>query len=219
MPNAKVTKVAHDSLPRALIKIAHKNGSCAQDAVVTVVADQYRNLLICSAICSQQAPAASFAGLFILIMLLYLFLQLWRRHGGTALFKSMTEQLQPIPDRVAQHLEIMSQNFQFNTRRTRILMGFVIYYLALILNPMGRILVRWKSFRDNLEVLCHPICNWLYVEGKIWDHPSQTTQKNDQILGVGISYGTKKKPPGNWCIVFHSFLLFKDLQETRISKS
>ena len=30
-------------------------------------------------------------------------------------------------------------------------MGFIIYYLVLIVNPMSRILVRWKSFRDNLE--------------------------------------------------------------------
>jgi len=50
--------------------------------------------------------------------------------------------LQPIADRVAQHLEIISKNFRFSTRRTRILMGFIIYYLALIVNPMGRILVR-----------------------------------------------------------------------------
>jgi len=41
-------------------------------------------------------------------------------------------------------------------------MGFIIYYQVLIVNPMGRILVRWKSFRNNLEMLCHPICNWLY---------------------------------------------------------
>ena len=32
----------------------------------------------------------------------------------------------------------------------------------LIVNPMGRILVPWKSFRNNLEMLCHPICNGLY---------------------------------------------------------
>ena len=42
-------------------------------------------------------------------------------------------------------------------------MGFVIYYLVLIVNPVGRILIRWKSFRNNLEMLCHPICNWLYL--------------------------------------------------------
>jgi len=51
--------------------------------------------------------------------------------------------LQPIADRVAQHLEIISKNFQFSTRRTRILMGFIIYYLVLVINPIGRILVRW----------------------------------------------------------------------------
>jgi len=74
-----------------------------------------------------------------------------------------TELIQPIADRVAQHLEIVSKNFRFSTRRTRILMGFIMYSLVLIVNPMGRILVRWKSFRNNLEMLCHPICNGLYV--------------------------------------------------------
>jgi len=69
--------------------------------------------------------------------------------------------VQPIADRVAQHLEIISKNFQFSTRRTRILMGFITYYLVLIVNPMGRILVRRKRFSNNLEMLCHPICNWL----------------------------------------------------------
>ena len=55
--------------------------------------------------------------------------------------------VQPFADRVAQHLEIISKNFQSSTRRTRMLMGFIIYYLVPNLNPMGRILVRWKSFR------------------------------------------------------------------------
>ena len=49
---------------------------------------------------------------------------------------------QSIADRVAQHIEILSKNFQFSTRRTGILMGFTIYYLVLIVNPMGRVLVR-----------------------------------------------------------------------------
>ena len=74
-----------------------------------------------------------------------------------------TKTLQPIADRVAQNLEIIFKNFQFSTRRTRILMGFIIYYLVLIINPMGRILVRSKRFRNNLEILCHPICNRLYL--------------------------------------------------------
>jgi len=50
--------------------------------------------------------------------------------------------IQPIADRVAQNLEIISENSQFSTRRTRNPMEFFIYYLALIVNPMGRILVR-----------------------------------------------------------------------------
>jgi len=69
---------------------------------------------------------------------------------------------QPIADRVPQHFEIISKNFQFSTRRAKILMGFIFYYLVLIVNPMGRTLVRWKSFRSNLEMLCHPIYNWLH---------------------------------------------------------
>ena len=48
---------------------------------------------------------------------------------------------QPIADRVAQNLEIISKNLHFSTRRTRILMGFIIYHLVLIVDPMGRILV------------------------------------------------------------------------------
>ena len=79
-------------------------------------------------------------------------------------YRIQTHDIQPIADRVAQHLEIISENFQFSTRRTRILMEFVTYYLVLIITPMGRILIRWKSFRDNLEILRHPICNRLYME-------------------------------------------------------
>jgi len=50
--------------------------------------------------------------------------------------------VQPIVDGVAQNLEIISKNLHFSTRRSRILMGFFIYYLVLIVNPMGRILLR-----------------------------------------------------------------------------
>ena len=48
---------------------------------------------------------------------------------------------QPIADRIAQNLEINSKNFHFSTRRTRILKGFIIYCLVLIVSPIGRILV------------------------------------------------------------------------------
>ena len=64
-----------------------------------------------------------------------------------------------------QILEIASGNFQLSTRQTRILMGFLmstIYDLVLIVNPMGRILVRWKDFRQYLEILCHR--NRLYLD-------------------------------------------------------
>jgi len=41
------------------------------------------------------------------------------------------------------------------------------YDIVLIVNPIGKILVRWQSFKNNLRILCHPICNcrnWiLYV--------------------------------------------------------
>jgi len=58
----------------------------------------------------------------------------------------MNTYTQPIADTVAYNLEIISTTFQFSPRRTRILMGFMIstiYYVVLIANPMGRILVLW----------------------------------------------------------------------------
>ena len=78
--------------------------------------------------------------------------------------------IQPVADTVAQNLEIISTNCRFSTGRTRILMGFIIstiYYVVLNVNPMGKILVRWKRFRNNLEILCLPICNQLY--SFVWD--------------------------------------------------
>ena len=71
--------------------------------------------------------------------------------------------VEPIADRVAHHLENISKNFRFSTKRTRILMGLIFYYLVLIVNPMGGILVCWKSFKMNLEIQGHPICNQLYM--------------------------------------------------------
>jgi len=66
--------------------------------------------------------------------------------------------LQPIADRVEQNLEIISETcqrivilpmgFTISTTnimmlmRNRILMGFIVYYLVLIVIPMGRIMVR-----------------------------------------------------------------------------
>ena len=47
-------------------------------------------------------------------------------HSSSALQQDFSINIQPIADRVAQNLEIMSKNFQFSTKRTRILMEFMI---------------------------------------------------------------------------------------------
>jgi len=73
---------------------------------------------------------------------------------------------------MAQNLEIVSKTIQLSTRRTRILMGFIIYYLVLTVNPMGRILICWKRCRKYLEILCHPICNRLWCKVKVLYHSS-----------------------------------------------
>jgi len=46
--------------------------------------------------------------------------------------------IQPIADRVARHLEIISKNSQFSTRRTRILMGFIVYRIHRLLLGTNR---------------------------------------------------------------------------------
>ena len=98
-------------------------------------------------------------------------------YNGNRMRKQKKTLLQPIADRVAQHLENNSKNSQFSTKP--ILMGFIIYYLVLIVNPMGRIQVRWKRFRINLEMLCHPICNWLYT-----CYGVATVSRIDEITGL-----------------------------------
>jgi len=58
---------------------------------------------------------------------------------------TMTRNITPIAERAAQNLEIISKNVQVSTRCSRILMRFTISaicYVALIVNFMGRILVR-----------------------------------------------------------------------------
>ena len=79
--------------------------------------------------------------------------------------------IQPIADKVAQHLEIISKSLHFCTRRSRIGTNRKSE------GPWAEIqvLVRLKSFRNNIEMLCHPIFNWLYVthslrkNWKAWD--------------------------------------------------
>ena len=65
--------------------------------------------------------------------------------------------VQPIADRVAQHLEIISKNFWFSTRRTRILMGFIIYYLVLIVNPMAEFWLVGKVL-EIISKCCAILC-------------------------------------------------------------
>jgi len=38
------------------------------------------------------------------------------------------------------------------------------YYLVLLVKPTGRMLVRCIFFRNNLKILCHPICNRLNLQ-------------------------------------------------------
>jgi len=62
-------------------------------------------------------------------------------------------------------------------------MGCTIYNLGLIVNPMGRILVRWKFFRNTLEMLCHPM-GWLRLVGflKLQISFAKEPYKRDTIL-------------------------------------
>jgi len=63
--------------------------------------------------------------------------------------------LQPITDRVTQHLEIISENFQFSTRRIRVLMRFIVYNLVLIVNYLVLIVnpIPWAEFWFVRKVL------------------------------------------------------------------
>jgi len=73
---------------------------------------------------------------------------------------------QLIADRVAQNLEITSENSQFRTRRTRIFMGFISS--TMLLRGTNRKSHRqsygsFKHFRDYLKISCHHICNRVQV--------------------------------------------------------
>jgi len=74
-----------------------------------------------------------------------------------------TWEVQPIADRVAQNLEIISETFP-----TYPTSAHGIYDLYHLINgtsdkPLENPGTRLKVFRKNLKILCHPICNWLYV--------------------------------------------------------
>ena len=59
------------------------------------------------------------------------------------------------------NLEIISETFNFVPGVSGFSWDLLLvprYYLILIVNPMGRIVLREQSFRNNLKILCHPIC-------------------------------------------------------------
>jgi len=71
--------------------------------------------------------------------------------------------IQPIADRLAQHLEIISKTFTTNHNSAH---GIYDYYQVTNdeshENP-GTPETRLKVFRNDFKILYHPICNWLYV--------------------------------------------------------
>ena len=72
--------------------------------------------------------------------------------------------LQPIADRVAQHPEIISKTFPTNQNSAR---GIYDFYQVIKdkshSNPSTPG-AKLKVFKKNLEIQCHPICNWLYQD-------------------------------------------------------
>jgi len=70
--------------------------------------------------------------------------------------------IQPIADRSAQHLEIISKTIPTNQNSAD---GIYDWYQVINdeshENPdtPG---TKFKVFGNNLQMLCHPICNWLY---------------------------------------------------------
>ena len=72
--------------------------------------------------------------------------------------------VQQIADRVAQNLEIISTNLHFSTKRTGILMGFIIstkLSRGTHRKSHGQNSGSLKRCRNNLKMLCHPIGNQL----------------------------------------------------------
>jgi len=80
--------------------------------------------------------------------------------------------VQPFTDKVAQNLDIISENFQFSTRHTKILLGFIISTILLrgtnrkshgqnSSTNFRKNLEVWHSFGHNLKILCYLFCNWL----------------------------------------------------------
>ena len=74
-----------------------------------------------------------------------------------------SHEVQPIADKVAQHLEIISMTFSTNQNSAH---GIYDQYQVINdefhENP-GTPGTKLNVCRNNLKILCHPICNWLYI--------------------------------------------------------
>ena len=73
--------------------------------------------------------------------------------------------VQPVADRVAQHLEIIPKTFQTKQNSAH---GIYDYYPVIndeSHDNLGMPGTKLKDFCNILKMLCHPICNWLYISG------------------------------------------------------
>jgi len=103
----------------------------------------------------QNPPRRSLLGGYVLI--LWMTMHVMSLLGAYVL-------IQPIADRVALYLEIISTTFPTNQNSAH---GIYDYYCVIKVesheNP-GTSGTKLKVFRNNLKILCHPICSWLYYE-------------------------------------------------------
>ena len=78
--------------------------------------------------------------------------------------------VQPIAERVAQNLQIISETFSTNQNSShRIYDEYQVINDESHENP-GTPGTKLKVFRNDLQIMCHPICNWLYIWMRIHTH-------------------------------------------------
>jgi len=111
-----------------------------------------------------------------------------------AVWEKVIHIVQPTADRVALNLEIISKTFSTNQNSAHgICDEYQVTNDQSHENP-GTPGTKSKLFRNNLKMLCHPICNWLYIKMKYYKsltgvyqntasltypRPHITTERND----------------------------------------
>jgi len=70
--------------------------------------------------------------------------------------------VQPIADRVALNLEIIFKTFSTNQNSAHFIYDWYQVITDKSHENAGTPGTKLKVFRNNLQILCHPICNWLY---------------------------------------------------------